>query len=110
VKPTEATVEVNGTPRHLRGEEFNRWKYQRYMRDYLACVQSVDDNVGRLLDYSARTAWSATRCRLHQRPGLLSRRSRVVRQAFHVRESLRMPFLSAGRRRSGRDHAPMRWA
>ncbi|WP_394974375.1 sulfatase [uncultured Croceitalea sp.] len=27
------------------------WKYQRYMQDYLACVSSVDDNVGRVLDY-----------------------------------------------------------
>lgn len=42
-------------PDHLRGEE-NRharmsWKYQIYMRDYLQCIQSIDDNVGRLLDY-----------------------------------------------------------
>src|SRR5690606_26594321 len=28
-----------------------RWKYQRYMRDYLQTVQSIDDNVGRLLDH-----------------------------------------------------------
>ena len=34
----------------LTGQELKRWKYQRYMRDYLACVASVDDNVGRLLD------------------------------------------------------------
>lgn len=27
------------------------WKYQRYMKDYLRCVQSVDDNVGRLMEY-----------------------------------------------------------
>lgn len=27
------------------------WKYQRYMQDYLGSVASVDDNVGRLLDY-----------------------------------------------------------
>lgn len=27
------------------------WKYQRYMQDYLACVSSADDNVGRVLDY-----------------------------------------------------------
>ncbi|MEH6680803.1 MAG: sulfatase [Sediminicola sp.] len=27
------------------------WKYQRYMQDYLATIASVDDNVGRLLDY-----------------------------------------------------------
>ncbi|MDM9630543.1 sulfatase family protein [Robiginitalea aurantiaca] len=28
-----------------------KWKYQRYMQDYLGCISSVDDNVGRLLDY-----------------------------------------------------------
>lgn len=32
-------------------EEKMKWKYQRYMQDYLACISSVDDNVGRLLDY-----------------------------------------------------------
>ncbi|MBN2281254.1 MAG: sulfatase [Candidatus Marinimicrobia bacterium] len=32
-------------------EEKMRWKYQRYMQDYLACIASVDDNVGRVLDY-----------------------------------------------------------
>ncbi len=41
-------------PDELRGPENRearmRWKYQRYMRDYLQCVQSIDDNVGRLLD------------------------------------------------------------
>ena len=36
-------------PAGLKGEELTKWKYQRYMQDYLACVQSVDDNVGRLL-------------------------------------------------------------
>lgn len=33
------------------GEELIRWKYQRYMKDYLRTVQSVDDNVGRVLEY-----------------------------------------------------------
>ena len=33
------------------GMDLAVWKYQRYMRDYLRCVQSVDDNVGRLMDY-----------------------------------------------------------
>ena len=28
-----------------------RWKYQRYMHDYLACIASVDESVGRVLDY-----------------------------------------------------------
>lgn len=37
--------------KNLQGEELVRWKYQRYMRDYLATIRSVDDNVGRVLDY-----------------------------------------------------------
>ena len=36
---------------NLKGKDLVRWKYQRYMKDYLRCIASVDDNVGRLLDY-----------------------------------------------------------
>lgn len=36
---------------NLTGKDLVRWKYQRYMKDYLRCVRSVDDNVGRVLDY-----------------------------------------------------------
>jgi arylsulfatase A-like enzyme len=36
-------------PASLEGDAKTRWYYQRYMQDYLACVQSLDDNVGRLL-------------------------------------------------------------
>lgn len=36
---------------NMTNEEKMRWKYQRYMQDYLACISSVDDNVGRVLDY-----------------------------------------------------------
>ena len=49
--PTEVTVVRDGKPVTLTGKELARYKYQRYMQDYLACVQSVDDNVGRLLDF-----------------------------------------------------------
>ena len=28
-----------------------KWKYQRYMQDYLGCIASVDEGVGTLLDY-----------------------------------------------------------
>ncbi|GAB1855459.1 hypothetical protein MHTCC0001_02930 [Flavobacteriaceae bacterium MHTCC 0001] len=35
----------------LSDEEKMKWKYQRYMQDYLGCISSVDDNVGRVLDY-----------------------------------------------------------
>ncbi len=33
------------------GEDLVRWKYQRYIKNYLRCIDSVDKNVGRLLDY-----------------------------------------------------------
>ncbi len=36
---------------NLKGEELLKWKYQRYLRDYLRCIKSIDDEVGRLIDY-----------------------------------------------------------
>lgn len=36
---------------NLQGDDLVRWKYQRYMKDYLRCIDSVDENVGRVLDY-----------------------------------------------------------
>lgn len=36
---------------NLSGKALAVWKYQQYMRDYLRCILSVDENVGKLLDY-----------------------------------------------------------
>lgn len=33
------------------GNELLKYKYQWYMQDYLACVASIDENAGRILDY-----------------------------------------------------------
>ena len=38
-------------PQGLSPDEEALWKYQRYMEDYLACVASVDDNVGRVTEW-----------------------------------------------------------
>ena len=35
----------------LEGDDLIRWKYQRYMKNYLRCIRGVDDSVGQLLDY-----------------------------------------------------------
>lgn len=35
----------------LEGDDLVRWKYQRYVKDYLRTIASVDDNLGRLLEY-----------------------------------------------------------
>ena len=34
-----------------QGPDLVRWKYQQYMKDYMRCVASVDDNVGRVLRF-----------------------------------------------------------
>ena len=36
---------------NLKGAELTRFKYQRYMRDYLSCVAAVDKSVGKVLDF-----------------------------------------------------------
>jgi len=36
---------------NLQGEELAKWKYNRYMIDYLNTAESMDRNIGRVLDY-----------------------------------------------------------
>lgn len=36
---------------HLTGKELDEWKYQNYIRDYMSVIKSVDESVGRVLDY-----------------------------------------------------------
>ena len=36
---------------NLQGEELVKWKYQRYIKDYVRCIKSLDDEIGRVLDY-----------------------------------------------------------
>ncbi len=39
------------TEAKLEGKDLVRWKYNRYMHDYLGCIKSVDESVGKVLDY-----------------------------------------------------------
>ena len=34
-----------------QGKDLIRWKYQRYLKDYLRCIKSVDESVGRVMKY-----------------------------------------------------------
>jgi len=34
-----------------KGDDLKKWMYERYMKDYLACVTSVDENIGRVLEF-----------------------------------------------------------
>lgn len=35
----------------LSEQDILKWKYQRYIKDYLRCIAAVDDGVGRILEY-----------------------------------------------------------
>jgi len=35
----------------LDAKDVVRWKYNRYLHDYLGCIKAVDEGVGKLLDY-----------------------------------------------------------
>lgn len=37
--------------REMSEKEIVQWKYQRYVKDYMRCIASVDENIGRVLDY-----------------------------------------------------------
>jgi arylsulfatase A-like enzyme len=81
-------------PKGLSAAELKKWKYQRYMRDYLACVESVDDNVGRLLDYlDAEKLAENTIVIYTSDQGFFLGDHDWFDKRFMYEESLRMPFL-----------------
>ena len=44
----------------LRGKELLKYKYQWYMQDYLACIASIDESIGRILNYLDQKKLTAT--------------------------------------------------
>jgi arylsulfatase A-like enzyme len=93
-KPDEVTIMRGGVSVTLKGEPLTRWKYQRYMQDYLATIQSVDDNVGRLLDYLDRNALSKNTIVIYSSDqGFFLGDHGLFDKRFMYEESLRMPFL-----------------
>jgi len=90
VKPME--VEVNGQT--LTGDALVKWKYQRYMQDYLACVQSVDDGVGRLLAFLDEAGLSQSTIVIYSSDqGFFLGDHGMYDKRFMYEPSLRMPFL-----------------
>ena len=81
-------------PAGMSGDELLKWKYQRYMQDYLACVQSVDDNVGRLLDYLDEAGLAANTLIIYTSDqGFFLGDHGLYDKRFMYEESIRMPFL-----------------
>ena len=81
-------------PSDLHGNELRRWAYQRYIKDYLRCIASVDDNVGRLLDFlDAQDLTRDTIVIYTSDQGFFLGDHGWFDKRFMYEESLRMPFL-----------------
>ena len=76
------------------GDDLIRWKYQRYMQDYLGCIAAVDENVGRVLDYLDDTGLSENTMIVYTSDqGFYLGDHGWFDKRFMYEESLRMPFL-----------------
>ncbi len=94
VKPDSVTTTVAGNTVTLTADALTRWKYQRYMRDYLATVQSVDDSVGQVLDALDRDGLSKNTIVIYTSDqGFFLGDHGLFDKRFMYEESLRMPFL-----------------
>jgi arylsulfatase A-like enzyme len=81
-------------PAGLNALELKSWNYQRYMKDYLACVQSVDDNIGRMLDYLEKSGLSKNTIVIYTSDqGFFLGDHNWYDKRFMYEECLRMPFL-----------------
>ncbi|MFM7152243.1 MAG: sulfatase/phosphatase domain-containing protein, partial [Gemmataceae bacterium] len=81
-------------PGNLSPGERKKWNYQRYMRDYLACVDSIDENVGRLLDYLDQEKLTDNTVVIYTSDqGFFLGEHNWYDKRFMYEESLRMPFL-----------------
>ncbi|MBL7257317.1 sulfatase family protein [Paractinoplanes lichenicola] len=76
------------------------WKYQRFMEDYLRCVDSVDDNVGRVIDFlRARGDFDDTLLMYASDQGFFLGDHGWFDKRFMYEESLRMPLVLSCPRR-----------
>jgi arylsulfatase A-like enzyme len=81
-------------PQGLTEEEMRRWGYQRYIKEYLRVVASIDDNVGRLLDYLDAEGLTGTTLVIYTSDqGFFLGDHGWYDKRFMYEESLRMPFI-----------------
>ncbi len=78
----------------LSPDENRNWKYQTYIKDYLACVKSVDDNIGRVLEYLDENGLAENTIVIYTSDqGFYLGDHGWFDKRFIYEESLRMPFL-----------------
>jgi arylsulfatase A-like enzyme len=93
-KPDSVTINRDGKDVTLTAEALARWKYQRFMQDYLATVQSVDDSMGRVLALLDETRLARNTVVIYTSDqGFFLGDHGLFDKRFMYEESIRMPFL-----------------
>lgn len=81
-------------PEGLTPQQEKEWRYQRYIKDYLRVVQSMDDNVGRVLDYLEASGLRSNTVVIYTSDqGFFLGDHGWFDKRFMYEESLRMPLL-----------------
>ena len=75
-------------------QELKEWMYQRYIKDYLRCIASIDDNVGRMLDFLDEQGLAEDTIVIYTSDqGFFLGDHGWYDKRFMYEESLRMPFV-----------------
>jgi arylsulfatase A-like enzyme len=89
-KPGEIVI-INDS---LKGEVLKKWKYQKYIKDYLATIKSVDDNIGSVLAYLKENNLEENTIIIYASDqGFFLGEHGWFDKRFMYEESLRMPFV-----------------
>ena len=82
-------------PAGMSEAEEKSWRYQRYIKDYLRVIASVDDNIGRLLNYLDETGLTENTLVVYTSDqGFFLGDHGWFDKRFMYEESLRMPFVA----------------
>ena len=82
-------------PPGLSYEELKHWKYQRFIKDYLRVVASMDDGIGRMLDYLEAEGLDENTIVVYTSDqGFFLGEHGWFDKRFMYEESLHMPFLA----------------
>ncbi len=81
-------------PEGMTEQEKREWVYQKYMKNYLRCIASLDDNVGRVLDYLEESGQSENTIVVYTSDqGFFLGDHGLYDKRFMYEHSLRMPLL-----------------
>ena len=69
-------------------------KYNRYMQDYLACIEAVDESIGQILDYLEKTGLDKNTVVIYSSDqGFFLGEHGLFDKRYMYEESIRMPFI-----------------